>query len=178
MPIIRSIKARVIICEEEEGTGAIYPIGQDGTYPPIDEWEITKTKIDMFYKLFSDSEIEEHNREIKEHNQKIVDESRMEFTNLEFHPASKEKKPGFVYLLHHDGLYKIGMATKLSRRLMQISPRMPHEVTLIHSIKTDDMVGLEALLHECYADKRMNGEWFALSDEDVRDIQNGEYHNE
>jgi Meiotically up-regulated gene 113 len=54
---------------------------------------------------------------------------------------------------------------------MQISPRMPHEVTLIHSIETDDMVGLEALLHERYADKRMNGEWFALSDEDVNEIK-------
>lgn len=171
MSILRKMSARVIVCEEEEGTGAIYPIDQNGTYPPRDEWESIKTKIDVFYKLFPDSEIEEHNREIKEHNQKIVDEHNREMANLEFSLIPKEKRPGFVYLLHHDGLYKIGITTKLSRRLMQISPRMPHEVTLIHFIEADDMIRMESRLHERYADKRMNGEWFALSAADVQEIQ-------
>jgi hypothetical protein len=92
MSIIRSLKARVIICEKEEGTGAISPIDQNGTYPLSDEWEAIKGEIDAFYTMFPDSEIKKHNREVKEHNQKIVDEHNQGMANFEFSPTPKERK--------------------------------------------------------------------------------------
>lgn len=82
-----------------------------------------------------------------------------------------EPTPGYVYLLHSNGVYKIGHAKDLTRRMMQISPVMPHEVELVHAIKCENMVGLESELHQQFADKRLNGEWFNLSAEDVEYIK-------
>ena len=38
------------------------------------------------------------------------------------------------------------------------------------SFATDDMIGLEKKIHSLYADARVNGEWFLLSDEDVEQL--------
>ncbi|MBT9173888.1 MAG: hypothetical protein DDT21_02294 [Syntrophomonadaceae bacterium] len=133
-----------------------------GIFRTHKEWEEIKRKIDKFYKLFSDEELEEHNRKILNH----------EYPHPPIEKLDKHRKEaGYVYLLHHDGTYKIGISKNVPNRRTQIGTKMPHEVTLIQSIKTDDMVELEALLHERYAGKRMNGEWFALTNEDVRTIK-------
>ncbi len=145
----------------------IFPTDQGGLFRTSQESKEIKRKIDNFYNLLSDDDIEEYNRKVADH----------EYPRKQIESAAEEeqwtRKPvkGYVYLLHHDGLYKIGRAKNLSKRLMQISPRMPHEVTLIHFIEADDMIGMESRLHERYADKRMNGEWFALSAADVQEIQ-------
>ena len=80
-------------------------------------------------------------------------------------------KHGYVYLLRADnGLYKIGRARNVARRMKSFL-KLPYELQLIHIIATDDMYEIEADMHFFYADKKMLGEWFALSDEDVRNIK-------
>lgn len=78
---------------------------------------------------------------------------------------------GYVYLLESNGVYKIGKSVNVNRRLTQISPVMPYPVELLHAIRTTDHSALEAQLHEMFAPKRLNGEWFELSARDVRFIQ-------
>jgi len=80
-------------------------------------------------------------------------------------------RPGCVYLLKGERYYKIGLSSNVNRRMEEISPRLPFETELICTIATEDMHGLEAQLHELYAGKRANGEWFKLSDEDVAYIK-------
>jgi hypothetical protein len=83
----------------------------------------------------------------------------------------KKRRPGFVYILKGGPYYKIGCTTSLDRRIKQISPALPFEVDLAHAIETEDMYQTEAYLHDRYASKRQNGEWFLLTDKDVADIK-------
>ena len=45
---------------------------------------------------------------------------------------------------------------------------MPEKVAPIHYIETDDPAGVESYWHTRFAAKRKQGEWFALSPEEVR----------
>jgi hypothetical protein len=85
--------------------------------------------------------------------------------------AEKKKKSGFIYLVRaNTGEFKIGYSVDVQKRLKAFSVQPPFEYELIHSIPVDDMAQAELMLHEKFLDKRIRGEWFKLSDEDVFEI--------
>jgi len=81
-------------------------------------------------------------------------------------------KAGYVYLalmkLGGEKCYKIGKAVLVERRKDQIALQLPAELELVHSVSTDDAYGIEAYWHRRFASKNTNGEWFALSPQDVQ----------
>jgi hypothetical protein len=79
---------------------------------------------------------------------------------------------GYVYLLKEiNGVhYKIGRASNPQDRLRTFNVKLPYQVEYVCLIPTIDMYSLERHLHRQYTEKRVNGEWFALSDEDVASI--------
>lgn len=87
-------------------------------------------------------------------------------------PASRRTKLGYVYLLQSPtGAYKIGVASNPTKRIERLEVKLPFEIEPVCVIQTDDMYGLEKALHRQFADKRVNGEWFRLSNDDVEIIK-------
>ena len=77
---------------------------------------------------------------------------------------------GTVYLLQSPHGYKIGKALDAFGRTSYLSLKLPFDVLLKHTIKCADYTRAEQFFHERFADKRINGEWFALDDDDVKYI--------
>lgn len=75
---------------------------------------------------------------------------------------------GEIYLFKSGRHYKIGKTNDTVRRGSEIRIQLPEKMELIHSIKTDDLSGVELYWHNRFKEKRMKGEWFRLNSQDVR----------
>lgn len=73
---------------------------------------------------------------------------------------------GCVYIVEAAGLYKIGCAKDLDRRLMQLRTAAPY-LKVIHAIPCVAYREVEAHLHAVFSYKREAGEWFSLNDRDL-----------
>jgi hypothetical protein len=82
-------------------------------------------------------------------------------------------RPGWVYILGSDlGFVKIGKTTGLDRRIARLSIQLPFPTHVLGIIFWPDVDKLEHDLHEQFADKRVNGEWFRLTPDD-REVLRG-----
>lgn len=79
---------------------------------------------------------------------------------------------GYVYLIQSPtGAYKIGKSNNPDDRVHTFEVKLPFEIEYICKIRTDDMHRLESDLHWKFSEKRINGEWFNLSPDDVEYIK-------
>lgn len=82
---------------------------------------------------------------------------------------------GVVYLMKSGRYFKIGRSTSVGRREYELSIQLPEKVNVVHTINTDDPVGIEAYWHNRFRERRKNGEWFELTLEDVKAFKRRKY---
>lgn len=79
---------------------------------------------------------------------------------------------GYVYLVQSvTGAYKIGRTRNPRDRMRTFGVLLPFEVEYLCLITTTRMIDLERELHRRFADKRLQGEWFALGADDIEYIK-------
>jgi hypothetical protein len=96
------------------------------------------------------------------------DEAKIQKKDQPDDEDSTHGKTGHVYLLKHGKEYRIGKSHDAAKRYGQIRVQMPYRTEEVHVIETDDPSGIEAYWHKRFKDKRLEGEWFALTAADVR----------
>lgn len=72
---------------------------------------------------------------------------------------------GVYFIGNGNGFVKVGhTANSLAQRLATLQAGSPHRLYVCASIRADEYKPLEKRLHKLLADKRMHGEWFAITD--------------
>ncbi|WNS82204.1 GIY-YIG nuclease family protein [Domibacillus sp. DTU_2020_1001157_1_SI_ALB_TIR_016] len=87
------------------------------------------------------------------------------------------KAPGYVYFVqeHLNGSFKIGKTKHIDQRMNLFSVKLPFENELIFLIKSGNHHQTEVAFHKHFAHKRLEGEWFALTREDITWIKEKNY---
>lgn len=79
---------------------------------------------------------------------------------------------GYIYLISTDSfgnrVYKIGRTRRaIDKRLNELRTSNANPLEVLYSFKTNWVNQLESRLHLHFKDKRMEGEWFLLDNEDI-----------
>lgn len=77
---------------------------------------------------------------------------------------------GFIYVMECGGYYKVGWSASPRTRYVSIQVSNPLPVTLVGVV--EGTKGEEAAWHEVFKDKRLRGEWFALTEYDISCVLN------
>lgn len=76
-----------------------------------------------------------------------------------------------VYIVECQGLYKIGKTTDLKARLLAIQAMNPFPLKVVHVIPSEQYGIVEKALHKIFSSKRLGGEWFELSPEELNEVK-------
>jgi len=91
--------------------------------------------------------------------------------DLEYRRRNKEPD-GYLYVLRlgtEPPLYKIGRTIDFDSRIRRLKSqvKLPWPLEVVYTFECEDMVDAETHFHRRFAQKRQNGEWFALDDVDL-----------
>ena len=85
-------------------------------------------------------------------------------------PAAAASAAGYIYVIRSAGLYKIGKAVDLTKRLKAYRLHNPAPVTLVFSRRVRNRNMAELYLHGMFAKQRVRGEWFSLTAQDLASL--------
>lgn len=93
---------------------------------------------------------------------------------------SRGLNTSYVYFIKESGKHhiKIGKADDPEQRKKELSTGTPHHHEIVHLIKSETAYKTEKLFHRYFSEKRLTGEWFDLSEKELRWIQRGDYPRE
>jgi hypothetical protein len=89
--------------------------------------------------------------------------------------TKKQRKiiKGHIYLIFDESLclHKIGITTKLSERVKAIKNQSGSKKTLVKSVFVEDIYLNESRIHSNFSRKRVQGEWFNLTDSEAEAVK-------
>ena len=97
--------------------------------------------------------------------------STNELIGLPVVKGSMNPTVGYVYLVWSQYGYKIGKAVNVKSRTKLFEVKLPFPIRVEHYAKFSDYTRAERSLHLHFHAKRMEGEWFELTDDDVAFIK-------
>ncbi len=75
---------------------------------------------------------------------------------------------GYTYLITNGREYKIGITTKTPQsRVAELQTGSPTKITISGYSYNSNALAMEVELHKKFSSKRLEGEWFALNDDDI-----------
>jgi len=80
---------------------------------------------------------------------------------------------GYIYIVHckDSANYKIGKSTQPTYRVKSHQTSCPYELELEYHISVLNMTDVEHVVHGLYESKRVRGEWYELSEDDIEQIK-------
>jgi glucan-binding YG repeat protein len=113
------------------------------------------------------------------HTQKIYlfESNHKDLEDIINSPTLTGIAPGYVYFVQEymNGSFKIGKTKHIEKRMNVFGVKLPFENKLIYLIKTSNHHQTEATFHKHFSSKRLEGEWFALTKDDITWIKAGKY---
>ncbi len=99
-----------------------------------------------------------------------------EYTDYSWHIENNGRN-GVVYFLQREdnGLTKIGWTANIQQRKSAIEQKEKVKTRLIHYIPTFDCITLESTLHIIFSKKRVESEWFNLTEGDLDTLKTDYY---
>jgi hypothetical protein len=85
--------------------------------------------------------------------------------------AKNIEKLGFVYLIKSKLDYKIGYSKEIHNRNKIFNVKLPFQWEFAKIFCLEDYKLFEKFLHNIFVDKKLNGEWFDLNEEDLVSIE-------
>lgn len=85
----------------------------------------------------------------------------------------KNERRGTVYIIKssESNLYKIGHTRDVYQRIANLQTASGLPCSLVHQIVCEDRQQLERRIHQMFSSKRVRGEWFDLSEDDLKVIR-------
>ena len=97
----------------------------------------------------------------------MTSEELLRQRNLILEKKENDKDIGYIYILKSEYGYKIGKSIKVKDRIALFNVKLPFEFDIEGYYKVVNMSATETYLHKKYGYKRLEGEWFDLSEDDV-----------
>lgn len=145
----------------------------DNCFIPMNKgWMLTPEQTEILIEGLK--EYAKHSKEINEFNsehEKEIKKYQEEVITSPINGISKKNErkivEGYVYIVKFDNHFKIGKTKYMKGRMGEYT-KLPIEPEIIFLKKVDDCTTAEECLHDYFADKRGRGEWFDLTDEDIK----------
>jgi hypothetical protein len=105
------------------------------------------------------------------HLTKMNEEMMKEIINLK--SLESNQSNGIVYFVNAENttMFKIGFTKhSIDKRLANLQTGCPLNLLVYKTIGCDDPVRLEHYLHDCFVDKKIRGEWFNVTFEEIENL--------